>query len=448
MAIIRAISSWTPRTPVYYGWIVLTMAALGTYASTGVSQIVLGGVQNLISGDTGWDRSTIAFAVTAGTWTSGALTPVFGRLADRYGPRGLMPAAALVTGLCFFALAGSRGLWQFYTAYIVARAIGNPNLVGVVPRTVAVNFFQRRRNLALSVTSTVRPISGALNIQLISLIAVAFSWRAAYRYLGGFALLLVVPLYVIMRRRPEDIGLRPDGDPADGDPERPLPLTHGRAGASRARAQRQPTDEFSWSVGEAARTSAFWSIVVAEMLIILTAGTVSFQLVPFLADSGLSQTLAVAALSLSSLLGALVNPVWGVLADRYSPRHLALGALPATGAITVLYVISDGGMFGFAVAIAWGTASGGLNILGSMMLAQYFGRGSFGSITGLVGPFQTGALGLGPAFGAAVFGWTGGYTVIWVYGVAAYAAALVLIFSARQPTLPHRASAAGYGERD
>ena len=138
----------------------------------------------------------------------------------------------------------------------------------------------------------------------------------------------------------------------------------------------------------------------------------------------------------------------GVLADRYSPRHLALGALPATGIITVLYAISDGGMFGFAVAIAWGTASGGLNILGSMMLAQYFGRGSFGSITGLVGPFQTGALGLGPAFGAVVIGWTGGYTVIWGYGVAAYAAALLLMFSARQPALPHRATAGGFATRE
>ena len=438
LGIIRAISHWTPRTPLYYGWIVLTMAAMGTYASTGVSQIVLGGVQNLISVDTGWDRSTIAFAVTAGTWTSGLLTPIFGRLADRYGPRGLMPAAALVTGLCFFALAGSRGLWQFYTAYIVARAIGNPNLVGVVPRTVAVNFFQRRRNLALGLTSAFRPISGAVNIQLISLIAVAFSWRAAYRYLGGFALLLVVPLYVIMRRRPEDIGLRPDGDP-----ERPRPLTHGRGSV-----QRQVPDEFSWRVGEAARTSAFWFIGVAEMLTILIAGTVSFQVVPFLVDSGLSQTLAVAALSLSSLLGALVNPVWGVLADRYSPRHLALGALPATGAITVLFALSDGRMFGFAVAIAWGTASGGLNVLGSMMVAQYFGRGSFGSITGLIGPFQTGALGLGPALGAVVFGWTSGYTVIWGFGVAAYAAALLLIYSARQPALPHGATATDYAARD
>ena len=419
------------------------MAALGTYASTGVSQIVLGGVQNLITADTGWDRSTIAFAVTAGTWTSGLLTPIFGRLADRHGPRGLMPAAALVTGLCFFALAGAGGLWQFYTAYIVARAIGNPNLVGVVPRTVAVNFFQRRRNLALGVTSAFRPISGAVNIQLISLIAVAFSWRTAYRYLGGFALLLVVPLYVIMRRRPEDIGLRPDGDP-----ERLPPLVRQHAGASRIPARRQPADEFSWSVREVARTSAFWFIVVAEMFTILTAGTVSFQVVPFLVDSGLSQTLAVAALTLSSLLGALVNPVWGVLADRYSPRHLALGALPVTGVITVFYAISDGGMFGFAVVIAWGMASGGLNILGSMMLAQYFGRGSFGSITGLMGPFQTGALGLGPAFGAVVFAWTGGYSVIWGYGVVAYAAALLLIFSARQPTLPHRAIAEGYATRD
>ncbi len=401
------------------------MASLGTYAATGVAQVVIGGIQNLIFEDLGWDRSTIAFAVTAGTWMSGLLAPIFGRLVDQHGPRRLMPPAALIAGVSFIALAGIREVWHFYAAYMIARAIANPALVGVVPRTVAVNFFHRKRNLAIGLVSTFRPVSGAINIQFISVIAAASSWRVAYRLLGVFSILLVVPLFLIMRKRPEEIGLRPDGDESSGS-IRPSSSASSRGG-------RTSSIDESWSAGEALATSAFWLIVSAEMLTILTSSTVGFQMVPFLVDSGISQPIAVIALSLSSLLGALVNPVWGVLADRYQPRILATMATAVTLVTAALFIPTGGGSGGFVVAIVWGIASGGLNVLGSMMLAQYFGRASFGTITGLTGPFQMGFLGLGPTFGALLFRATDGYSVIWFYALGAYAVATVLIFSARRP---------------
>ena len=403
------------------------MAALGTYAATGVAQVVIGGIQNLIFDDLGWDRSTIAFAVTAGTWMSGLLAPLFGRLVDRHGPRRLMPPAALIAGVSFIALAGIRQVWHFYAAYVVARAIANPALVGVVPRTVAVNFFSRKRNLAIGLVSTFRPVSGAINIQIISIIAAASSWRVAYRLLGVFSILLALPLFLIMRRRPEDIGLRPDGDEAP-------PPNPAAAPAARRGDRPSSPDDGSWSAGEALATSAFWFIVSAEMLTILTSGTVGFQIVPFLVDSGISQPVAVIALSLSSLLGALVNPGWGVLADRYQPRLLATFATLVTLVTAAFFIPTAGGPGGFVVAIVWGIASGGLNVLGSMMLAQYFGRASYGTITGLTGPFQMAFLGLGPTFGALLYQATGGYSVIWFYALGAYALATLLIFSARRPT--------------
>ncbi|HAL47367.1 MAG: MFS transporter [SAR202 cluster bacterium] len=427
MANVRAILHWTPRTPIFYGWVVLAMAAVGTYAGTGVAQIVIAGVQNLIFDDLGWDRRTIAFAVTAGTWTSALLTPFAGRLADRHGPRWLMPLAAVIVGVCYFSIASVRSVWQFYAAYIVARGVGNPNLISVVPRTVTVNFFHRRRNLALGLTSTFRPISNAINIQVIAGIASVLSWRAAYRYLGSFAIVLALPLVLIMRRCPEDIGLRPDGDPID--------VTDSRLTDSGGERVPLPTER-GWTVGQAAATRVFWFIVAAEMLTILTSGTFVFQIVPFLVDSDVAQGLAVAALSLATLLGALVNPAWGFLADRFSARRLALSAITTSGVITVFFLVLRDGLPLFFVAITWGTASGGLNILSSMMLAQYFGRASFGAITGLMGPFQMGALGLGPAFGAVLFSATNGYTAIWIYGLAGYAAAALLIFAARRPTMP------------
>lgn len=428
--------------PFYYGWLILAVSAAGTYAATGATQLVLGGVQNFIFEDMGWERSTIAYAVTAGTWASGLLTPFVGRLADRYGPRGLMPLAAFIAGLCFFAIAGIQAVWHFYAAYIIARAIANPMLVGVVPRTAAVNFFSRRRNLALGISAMARPFGGAINIQIFSLIALASSWRTAYRVQGVTALLLVIPLLLVMRRRPSDIGLQPDGIPARQTPA-------GGAQSSRPdRAERSPSRasqpsaaprEFDWRASEAAATPAFWLIVAAEALVILISGTINFQVVPYLRDAGISPALAAGALSVSSLLGSLGNPFWGWLSDMFSPRRLALITLAASGLAVAPFLLAPQGAASVATVIVYGALSGGLNILGQMMIAQYFGRASFGSITGLMGPFQTGALGFGPTFGALLFRATGGYRAIFLCGVVSYIIALGCILAARPARLPKRA---------
>ena len=435
MSFLSTIREWRPRPPFYYGWLVLIAAAFGTYAATGSAQLVIGGIQSLIIEDTGWDRTSIAFCVTAGTWTSGFLTPFAGRLADRYGPRPMMPIAAIVIGFSFFAIAGTNALWQFYVAYIIARAIGNPTMVGVVPRTAAVNFFLRNRNFALGLTSMARPIGGAINIQVISLISRVSSWRMGYHYLGTLSFLLVIPLYLVMRRRPSDIGLLPDGD------ERPRPTT---AQSGDRTSDASLSREFSWRVGEAVLTPVFWLIVVAEMLVILTDGTIGFQVVPFLRESGLSLPIAAIALSTSSILGALVNPGWGYLSDRFSPRLLALIALPTAFFATSLFLLLPPEDYGLYVVVVWGASTGGMNILNSMIIARYFGRAHFGSITGLMGPLQIGALGLGPTLGALLFRMTGSYTIIFMFAVVAFGVSFLLIYLARPPRLPSRALAEGF----
>ena len=102
MDFIQSIRNWTPKTGIYYGWIILGVASLGTFASTGSAQVTLAGVQNFILDDTGWDRGSLALGVTAGTWTAGFLTPLFGRVADTKGPRVSMPLAAILIGICFY----------------------------------------------------------------------------------------------------------------------------------------------------------------------------------------------------------------------------------------------------------------------------------------------------------------------------------------------------------
>jgi sugar phosphate permease len=408
------------------------MSFLATFAATGVSLVVFGGIQVFITDDTGWKKSTISFAVTAGTWASGLLAPLIGRLADRYGPRWLMPGGIIVAAASFFWLAGAQGLWQFFAAYILGRAISNPVLIGVVPSTVAVNFFRRRRNIALALTSTFRPIGSAINIQIISIIAVHYGWRAAYRYLGVLSLLLVVPVVLVMRRQPEDIGLLPDGARRAGPgPER----LAARAGESSRQEMGHGDPELSWTLRAALRTRTFWLITITAAFGTLASGTVIFSLVPYLAeDAGLSKGQAAGVLSLGTFL-AITTLGWGYLADVVTPRRCLVVALAVSG-IMVLYLTTVSSLAAaLAFALVFGTFSGAADSLQSMMLAQYYGRGSYGSILGVFVTFQIMALGLGPALGSVVREVTGSYNVLYLILAAAYIMAGLLIFLVRAPRL-------------
>ena len=429
-SIAHSIIDWRPQTSFYYGWLVLGTAALGAFIATGVAQTVLGGVQDLIAQDMGWERTTIAFAATAATWTSGLTMPFVGKLVDRYGPRYMMLVAALIVSVCFFALGGVNSVWQFYAAYIISRSFAGPNLQNVVPRTVAVNFFRRKRNLALGITALNRIGGESLNVLIITLVAGALSWRAAYRALGVIALPLSIPLFLIMRRRPEDIGLLPDGERAE------------QGWATSGSSVRWPPGEFDWRLREVVFVPSFWFIVWAEFLAVSTTAAVTFQLVPFLTDNGMSQSLAASALMLSILLGGLSVPLWGHLSDRFTIRRLTIAALIATSVPTVAFAFINVQSAGFLVSVAWGIASGGIPAVGSMMVGEYFGRRSFGALTGLTGPFRTAAMGLGPALGAILVNATGGYTTIFAVAVGSYAVAILLNYSVRHPRLPARATTA------
>ena len=415
--------NWRLRTPFYYGWLILGMSSMATFAASGVSQVVLGGIQVYITDDTGWDKSTLSYAATAGTWLSGLIAPVIGRLADRYGPRWLMSTGLLIAGVCFLMLSGVNAVWQFYAAYVIARAVSNPVLIGLVPRTAAVNFFRRRRNIALAMVSTFRPIAGAINIQLFALITLSQSWREGFRYLGIFSLAMVIPVILLMRRRPEDIGLAPDGAAATPQP------SPGRRGSSAA----YPPTETSWTVKEAARTRTYWLIVATACVGTLASSSVGFSMVPYLVEgAGLSVAAAAGVLSFGTVM-SIANVGWGVLSDRFTPRRCLIVTMVGSGALLAYLTMVDSLGEALVFALVWGVFSGAVGSMENMMLAQYYGRESYGSLLGLFSPFQTAALGLGPSLGSLIRGLAGSYTMLYFVMVAAYLVSAVLLYLARAP---------------
>ena len=439
---LRRFLDWHPPTPFFYGWLVLAMGCLSSAGGSSVSQVVMGTIQVYISQDTGWSIERIAIAVTAGTWISGLFAPAAGYMADRYGPRLLTTMGLVVVGCCLLVISttNNNSLLQFIIPYVIARSISNPFLIGVVPRVATVNFFRRWRNITIAISGMARPVGGAINIQIISLIALNQSWRAAYGYVGIFLLLLAVPAFLTMRRTPEEIGMLPDGarpGRVTADARRTADGRPGGAGLE---------PEFSWTAREAMRTRAYWCLAGTAVFAIIASAGSGYILVPYLVSPsgpGLANFQAVGVGSLGAVL-ALTTLVWGYMADKLGPRHCML--ITITGAVASgIFLITgvNSVLTAYIFAVLWGFFSNTVGTLEHMLLAQYFGRGSFGAIMGSLGPLQTTALGVGPLFGSYLLTYTHNYSLVFMVLMAMYAGAGLLIFLAKAPRLPPRATASG-----
>lgn len=434
---------WRPQTPFFYGWLVLGVSALGAFVATSIAGVVLGGIQSFIVADTGWSRSAIGLAAASGVWASGILAPFIGRLADRYGPRGLMPLGTLLLGLGLIALGLTSSLAAFFVIAILARAISQPVLIGVVPQTLAVNFFRRKRNLALALTGVFRPISGAVLIPLIAIITVMYSWRSAFQGLGILSVLLSIPMWLIIRHRPESIGLLPDGDAGT---EQVLPETPARPpGPVAAETAATPPGqsmlpEYAWSTRDVLRTRTFWLVASMTFLSVSSSSIIGFNMVPYLHEEAhLSTTQAAGVLSLSTLC-ALTSLVWGPAAERFTPRRCIIATLLGAAAMVLFLVRVDSLASAYVFGLLWGIVSSA-QMLTYMLLADYFGQTSYGGIAGAMRPFEAGGLGVGQSVGGLLYDLTGSYRGLILVTLGAYLVTVLLMLLARPPAVPQASQA-------
>lgn len=407
------------RTRIYYGWYVIGISMVGGFLAAGTSQLFMGMMLKPMTEDLGWSRTETAGAITLGTFAAGALSPLVGWLVDKHGPRLIAPAGALLIVCAYLAMSNLTQIWQFYIAYFVGRGIAASTIGGVVSMTIAANWFRRKRGRALGFSAMAVPLGGAVLALVGQLIIELQGWRTVFvTFAGLLAVFYVVPALLIIRRRPEDIGLLPDGDS-------PEDVAEG------TKQERKP--ERSWTLKEATRTRTLWLLIVGLTVGTLANSAVGFHQVAYYTDQGISSTVAATMLSVYAFSGAFANGMWGWLVERYSERMLVVGAtaLCSFGVLFLLTVNTTPEAIVFA--IIFGCAGRGESSLIMMMLAQYYGRDSYGTISGFITPFQMVGLGLGPLLGSISYDAAGSYSGAFVALSGAYAVAAVFLFLARKP---------------
>lgn len=417
----------------FYGWFIVGMAVTSGFLGAGLSQIVTGVMLKPITEDLGWTRTMTTGAITAGTITGGILSPLVGRLTDRYGGRFLMPLGALLSAGACVILAQLTTLWQFYAAYVLGRGVSAPFLTQVLPITAVANWFLRKRGMAIGIVAMSLPLGGSALTLLAQYIISHYGWRGVYWAFGALTLLFLVgPPILIVRKRPEDMGLLPDGEVAPG-PEREDPLVREKKGG--------PTPEVDWSLEEALRTRSLWLIILGFSVALVANGAIGFHQVAYFTDVGIPAGAAAGALSVYALSGAFANAMWGFIADRIPARTCNIFALFMSSVMVGFLITVHSAPMAYLFAVLFGVVARGEASLVEIMIAQYYGRASYGSILGFTVPFQMIGLGFGPLIAAVAFDFTGSYQGVFMGFVATYLFAGLTIVLARPPRLPDRAFA-------
>ncbi|HEX2228655.1 MAG TPA: MFS transporter [Candidatus Binatia bacterium] len=414
--------------PFFYGWMIVGIAMLAGFLGSGVSNVTMAVVLKPITEDLGWSRTLASSAITIGSITGGLLAPLVGPLADRLGPRMLLPVGAALAGTLVVCLSLTYEPWHFYATFVPARALAETLLTGVVPMTAVTNWFYLKRPRAIGLVALSVPLGSFALSLLYQFMIAAYGWRSAFMMLGvALWLFVVLPGFFFLRRQPEDLGLLPDGA-----------LPHAKS-ARADRSERAPeAGEQSWTFKEAARTRALWLLVAAATFYSVSTGGIAFHMVAYFTDVQIPPAAAVGALSAMALTGAFGSGLWGALAEKIHPRALGITTMVLSAAAVVLLMQVRAASAAFVFAIVFGLSARGGFVLMHVLLARYFGRRSFGAITSALEPFHKRGLGVGALLAGMTFDLSGSYQIAFLFFLGNYLIAAVLTSAAHQPLLKTR----------
>jgi OFA family oxalate/formate antiporter-like MFS transporter len=416
------------RRRVFYGWWIVGVIFLGGVFNSGLSLWGIGIFVRPMEEDLGWSRATFFGALSVRGVIAGLLSPFVGPLLDSAkGPRYLLLAGSVLLGASIAALALVQEVWQFYLLFGVVGALallGSSQLVGEV---VLPKWFIRRRGRAMAISSMSTPLSGMFVPALIQVLISSFGWRDAWLILGLAGLVLLVPLALLVRTTPEELGMQPDGDASLAPAETTVRVT--------------VSAEESLTRAEAVRTRSFWLLLLAMSLFSLHAQGFQQNWLPYFQDQGFSVATGTAAIAFYGIFSTSARLFWGLMAERvYITTLMAVGT--TLTAITILILLNATTVFVLFLYIALqGMTLGGQFLLQPLAVANMFGRAHLGAIRGLMRPALTFSSAAGPLVIAALYDAQGSYHGAFIFVMVSWLASGACYFLASQVKRRPRATA-------
>jgi MFS family permease len=387
------------RRPIFfYGWIIVAISFIslslvwGARSSFSVFYLA-------ILKEFGWSRASAALMFSLFIFVYGLISPLSGWLIDRFGPRKIISAGAIVLGLGTFACSQANRIWHLYVFWGCVGAVG-VSLSGIVPHAAVVSrWFSRKRGMALGIIASGLGL-GSLLVIFVQYLINMVGWRAAYRLMGVIIIGIIFPLSALFQRsEAKNKGLMPDGDPT-GSGDSIIKLKSGEPPSIID--QKWMSQE--WTLSRAMATYRFWALF--SCFFFFHGFAVAFLLahqVAFVVDAGYSSIFAASIFSLYGITQT-IGQAFGFINDRIGwERGYSLSCILSLIGIFCIFLIKDttNSWLLYAYGIFIGIGSGLMIPAVTGAATDLFQGRHFGAIYGFI------TFGFG--VGGAISSWLGGY---------------------------------------
>jgi len=410
---------------IFYGWWIVAACSIVQTLQNALQQQAYGGYVVLLGQEFGWSKAVLSWGSSEQQAVYGATGPVVGWLLDRFGPRRVIGWGMVILAVGFFMFARVGSLPTFFLAMFVI-AVG-ANMIGYIATTfIVVHWFERRRSTALSLAASGTSFGGMAFI-IVALMLERWGWRATADITGVIFLLAAYPLTRVLHHRPEELGLRMDGDAAPGEV---------RAAGAPAPVSTSAAD---FTLGEAMRHPVFWWISFGHASALFVVFAVNVHLV---SDLTLTHDYSISHASwivvLMTLMYGVGTVTGGFIGDRGNRQSITMVCMfmHAAAMLLLSYAVNEAMVIAFALlhGYAWGWRGPQM----AALRADYFGRASFGKIMGVSNIIIIIGTMFGPLIAGYIYDATGSYRVGFNIMAAIAAVGSIFFYLSKPPAPPPR----------
>ena len=413
---------------IFYGYWVLSAGSL-VMVVLGIAGLHgLGVFFSALQRDYMWSSALLSGAFALSRAESAFLGPVEGVLVDKFGPRKMIALGLAILGLGFILLSRVDSLLSFYLALItIALGTGIGGFLAVM--SLLTNWFEKFRARSMAI-ATIGVNVGGLMVVALTWSVSSFGWRATALFLAIIIFMLIIPITKIVRDRPEDYGLLPDGT----KPEVIESYTE--------KTIEQESNNEDITVKEAVRSQAFWVISLVHGIAVMALSALAVHQIERMVQVGISMEMAGLVVSVYTGFGIFFRILSGYLADKIDKRYVIAVFLVFQTLSLLVFAFGNSVfsfmIFGLLFAPGWSGRGAAL----TAYRGELFGRKRFASITGL-SMVITNALSLtGPIFTGVLFDATGSYESPFVIMAGLSLVAGVLILFTKKPNPKSRIKSA------
>jgi MFS family permease len=384
-------------TKLYYGWVVVAITAVALILAAGVRSAPGVFVLPIQEDFPDWKRAAISFAISIGLVMYGFGGPLSGWLMDKFGPRRIVFAGLLITALSMVLSAGIQQLWQLDVLFGFLSGLGTGIVGSVLGATVANRWFLKRRGLIVGIFGAATSAGQLIFYPLLQYMVDALNWRTTSIWIAVATAVLAIPIVLLMRNSPDDIGEKPYG--ADDNYV----------------SNKQTTD--SNIMAKATRSLDFWLLTITFFVCGATSnGLIGVHFIAHAVEHGFAKDIAASTLAFMGVFNFVGTIASGWLTDRYNPRFLLAIYYTFRGVSLLLlpFIHDYMGLAVFAILF-------GLDYIATVpptvaLTADTFGRRNVGVVYGWI--FCAHQIGAASAswFGGAIRDTYGSYNTAFIVG--------------------------------